>query len=91
MVRDPEAHVLDRDEIVKTNDRRLKIRVLQRFERENASVRELEREFALTALEMIRCQPVMAEAAGVEPDPPAQAPARRQAWPAASVELARDC
>ena len=57
--------MLDRDDIIRTADRRLKVRALQSFERERVSLRRLERDFALTALDLLRRQPVMAEAAGV--------------------------
>jgi len=84
--------MLDRDDIVRTNDRRVKIRALHRFEQEKAPLRQLEREFALTALEMMRCQPAMAEVAGVFAAPEPKACRRPQTtWPAASVEQARDC
>lgn len=81
--------MLDRDQIVRDHDRRLKIRALRRFEAERVSMRQLEREFAREALDMLRRQPAMAEAAGLRNDvlawPAMAGPATRRA------ELPLDC
>ena len=52
---------MDMDQIIKDLERRLKIRVLQEFEDAQQSVRQLEREFAIEALDKMRRQPAMAD------------------------------
>jgi hypothetical protein len=56
---------MDKDELIRYLDRKLKIRTIYRFEREQSSPRDLEREFALAALDLVKRQPAMAALAGV--------------------------
>jgi len=56
---------MDRDELVRFYDRQIKIRTLQFFEGEELTPQDLEREFALAAIQLMRRQPVMADLAGV--------------------------
>ena len=55
---------LDKDTMIRFLDRQLKLRALLEFEEEARSLRELEREFAEVALEMVRRQPAMSEGLG---------------------------
>lgn len=58
---------IDTENIIRTMDRRLKVRALRRFEEARVSQRELEQDFARSALLLMRQQPAMAELAGVLP------------------------
>ena len=52
---------MDKDDIIRQLDRTLRIRAMFAFERRKASAQDMEREFARTALDLVRRQPVMAE------------------------------
>lgn len=56
---------MDKEDLIRNLDRALKIRALQVFEETECSMSDLEREFALEALDLMRRQPLMAEAADV--------------------------
>ena len=59
---------MDKDELVRYFERKMKIRALHRFEREQESLRLFEREFAIEALDLMRRQPVMESFVGEETD-----------------------
>ena len=59
---------MDKDDLIRQLDRQLRIRAMFAFERRRTTSAELEREFARTAIDMIRRQPAMAEALGVPVD-----------------------
>ena len=63
--------MMDKDELVRFLDRRLKIRALTAFEQEEVCLPDYERDFALAAIELLSEQPVMASLAGlgVEAEP----------------------
>jgi hypothetical protein len=52
---------MDKDEIVRFLDRKLKIRALHCFDRQEISIPEYEREFALAAIDLMCRQPIMAD------------------------------
>ena len=52
---------VDKDDLIRQLDRRLKIRAMFAFERRTASPKDLERAFAMAAIDMVRRQPAMAE------------------------------
>jgi hypothetical protein len=69
---------MDKDDIIRQLDRQLRIRAMFAFERKKMGPQELEREFAKSALDLVRRQPVMAEELGMplellEGDPAHQA------------------
>jgi hypothetical protein len=59
-----EATAMDREELIRIHDRILKIRALHAFEAEDLSIPDLEREFALEAIDLMRRQPAMADLVG---------------------------
>ena len=59
---------MDKDDIIRQLDRQLRIRAMFAFERRKSSLAQLEREFAQTALDLVRRQPAMAETLGVPPE-----------------------
>ena len=50
---------MDKDELVRYFERKMKIRALHRFECEQDSLIDFEREFAIEALDLMRRQPAM--------------------------------
>ena len=50
---------MDKDELIRYLDRKMKIRALHRFEVQQESLASYEREFALEALDLMRRQPAM--------------------------------
>ena len=69
---------MDKDDIIRQLDRQLRIRAMFAFERKKMGPHELEREFAKSALDLVRRQPAMAEELGMpaellEGDPEHQA------------------
>ncbi len=52
---------MDKDDLIRQLDRRLKIRALFAFERPQATPRDLEREFVLAAIDLVKRQPAMSE------------------------------
>ena len=52
---------MDKDDIIRQLDRQLRIRAMFAFERKKMGPQELEREFAKSALDLVRRQPAMAE------------------------------
>jgi hypothetical protein len=52
---------MDRDELIRYLERKIKIRVLHDFEAAQESLGELERDFAIEALDLMRRQPAMEE------------------------------
>jgi hypothetical protein len=80
---------MTKDDIVTFFDRTLKIRALHAFEAQTASQKDLEREFARLALDLLRRQPAMASAAGLLASPSGAAdavdpdPALPVSWAAA--------
>jgi len=59
---------MDKDDLIRQLDRQLRIRAMFAFERRKTTPRELERDFARTALDLIRRQPAMAESLGLPPE-----------------------
>src|SRR6185503_15001023 len=57
----PRSVAMDKNEIVRFFDRKLKIRTMHVFDRQEISIPEYEREFALTAIDLMCRQPVMAD------------------------------
>lgn len=58
---------MDKDELVRYFERKLKIRALHRFEKGQESLRSFEREFAIEALDLMRRQPAMEDCVGESP------------------------
>ncbi len=55
---------MDKDDLVRQSERRLKIRMMLAFDQQQASESELERDFAQAALDLLRRQPAMAALVG---------------------------
>jgi hypothetical protein len=58
---------VDKDELIRYLERKLKIRARHRFEAERDPLRDFEREFALEALDLMRRQPAMEDELEIEP------------------------
>ena len=59
---------MDKDDIIRQLDRQLRIRAMFAFERKKMGPQDLEREFAKSALDLVRRQPAMAEELGMPPE-----------------------
>ena len=58
---------MDKDELIRFFERKMKIRALHRFEQSQESLTDFEREFAIEALDLMRRQPAMESCAGDDP------------------------
>lgn len=54
---------MDKDDLIRHCERKLKLRALQEFDDDGEDIEGLEREFALAALDLVRRQPAMEDLA----------------------------